>query len=390
MKFPGTVCSLVILLLASGAMAQSPEDEELLHKQAFETGMQEIVATLNAGSRARMVAALDGEVLIERILGLRLIDKRAKDHFIESLQGDLSPLLQQSTALSGDEIVATLVGVESRRSRGRAIVRYDLPKLQFSYHEYELVLDEEVGLRILDWSDFMWGEKFTDSIGNTLVAASPRPQAVRKMIKYKNIRDQEVFQLTELLKAARDSDIKRYVEIINAMEPRLLQERSVVLLSVQMSKNWGNRRMLRTALVQMAQYFPDDPLYSLALLDYYVPSRMYAEAVAGLQRTYAKFGFEDAAMEARLSALTLEMDNDADALAHAERAVELEPGLELAWWSALRARVAMANYGSAVEALQQLEQEHGHTLGAAELERDKTFAALLASEEFTSWAATRQ
>ena len=390
MKFPGTVCSLVILLLASGAMAQSPEDEELLHKQAFETGMQEIVATLNAGSRARMVAALDGEVLIERILGLRLIDKRAKDHFIESLQGDLSPLLQQSTALSGDEIVATLVGVESRRSRGRAIVRYDLPKLQFSYHEYELVLDEEVGLRILDWSDFMWGEKFTDSIGNTLVAASPRPQAVRKMIKYKNIRDQEVFQLTELLKAARDSDIKRYAEIINAMEPRLLQERSVVLLSVQMSKNWRNRRMLRAALVQMAQYFPDDPLYSLALLDYYVPSRMYAEAVAGLQRTYAKFGFEDAAMEARLSALTLEMDNDADALAHAERAVELEPGLELAWWSALRARVAMANYGSAVEALQQLEQEHGHTLGAAELERDKTFAALLASEEFTSWAATRQ
>jgi tetratricopeptide (TPR) repeat protein len=262
--------------------------------------------------------------------------------------------------------------------------------LQFSYHEYELVLDEEVGLRILDWSDFMWGEKFTDSIGNTLVAASPRPQAVRKMIKYKNIRDQEVFQLTELLKAARDSDIKRYAEIINAMEPRLLQERSVVLLSVQMSKNWGNRRMLRTALVQMAQYFPDDPLYSLALLDYYVPSRMYAEAVAGLQRTYAKFGFEDAAMEARLSALTLEMDHDADALAHAERAVELEPGLELAWWSALRARAAMANYGSAVEALQQLEQEHGHTLGAAELERDKTFAALLASEEFTSWAATRQ
>jgi hypothetical protein len=390
MKFPGTVCSLVILLLASGAMAQSPEDEELLHKQAFELGMQEIVGSLNAGSRQRMVAALDGEVLIERILGLRLIDKRVKDRFIESLQGDLSPLLDQSTAFGGDEITATLVGVESRGSRGRAIVRYDLPKLQFAYHEYELVLDDEDGLRILDWSDFMWGEKFTDSIGNTLVAASPRPQAVRKMIEHKNIRDQEVFQLTELLKAARDSNIERYVEIINGMDPRLLQERSVVLLSVQMSKNWGNRRMLRAALVQMAQYFPDEPLYSLALLDYYVPSRMYAEAIAGLQLTYAKFGFDDAAMEARLSALTLEMDNDADALAHAERAVELEPGLELAWWSALRARVAMANYASSVEALQQLEQEYGHTLGAAELKRDKTFTPLLASEEFTTWAAARQ
>ena len=53
--------------------------------------------------------------------------------------------------------------------------------------------------------------------------------------------------------------------------------------------------MMRTALIQMANYFPDEPLYSLMLLDYYVPSKMYEEAVAALRRTYDQFEFDDAA-----------------------------------------------------------------------------------------------
>jgi tetratricopeptide (TPR) repeat protein len=125
------------------------------------------------------------------------------------------------------------------------------------------------------------------------------------------------------------------------------------------------------------------------LLDYYVPAKMFAEAIAALQRSYAKFGFEDAAMESRISALTLAMGNSTDANAFAERAILMEPRLELAWWSALRARVAEDKFAAAVEALQQLEEHHGHTLGADELRGDRSFAALLASDDFKTWAASR-
>jgi len=108
-----------------------------------------------------------------------------------------------------------------------------------------------------------------------------------------------------------------------------------------------------------------------------------------LRRTYEQFDFDDAAMEARLSAIVLVMGDSADASALADRAIELESGLELGWWSALRARVALSNFAGAAEALQQLEQHHGHSLGPEALERDKSFAALLASDEFKTWAASR-
>jgi tetratricopeptide (TPR) repeat protein len=242
---------------------------------------------------------------------------------------------------------------------------------------------------VVDWVDYLSGERFTDGVGETLVMSLPSKQAVRKFIDYKNVKDSDLFQFTELLKAARDRRMDRYVEIITKLNPELQRQRIVVLTGVQLTKTIKNRRMMRTALMQMANFFPEEPLFSLMLLDYYVPSKMYEEAVAALQRTYDDFDFDDAAMEARLSAIVLVMGEAADADASANRAIELEANLELGWWSALRARVALSNFDGSVEALGQLEQQFGHSLGPEALERDKSFAALLASDEYKAWVASR-
>ena len=389
-----TKIALFVLLLMPGvaALADDAEDAALLEQErqeAFQTGFAIIIESLNLGTFELFTESVDRDNFFNLVFGLRLIDQELKKSFIERVQQQFDGVLRGGFRDSKEGIRATVLGVESRGDRGRAVVRFDLPGLQFSYHEYELRLDDKNRVLIIDWVDYLQGEKFTDGLGISLVMRSPHRPAVRKLIDNPKVSDADLFQFTELLKAARDRNLERYVDIINDLSPELQRQRFTVLTSVQLAKMTKNRRMLRVALVQMAEHFPTEPLFSLMLLDYYVPSKMYAEAVAGLQAAYEKFGFDDAAMEARLSSLTLEMDNAADASAFAERAIELEPNLELAWWSALRARVAVVNHAGAVAALQTLEQKHGHTLGHAELERDPKFAPLLRSDEFLAWAATR-
>ncbi|MGI9270891.1 MAG: hypothetical protein ACR2QT_03895 [Woeseiaceae bacterium] len=384
---------VLLFAFAIPAWADDAEDAARLEQEqqdAFLSGFTTIIESLNRNRLELFTSAVDRDNFFDLVFGLRLIDQRVKRDFIERVQQGFDNVLRAGFRDSKEGIKATLLGIDSRGDQGRALVRFDLPGLQFSYHVYELRLDEKNRVVIIDWVDYLQGEGFTDNLGKSLVMASPSRPAVRKLIDYPKVKDADLFQFTELLKAARDRNVQRYVDIINELSPELQRQKFTVLTSVQLAKLVRNRRMLRVSLVQMAEHFADEPLFSLALLDYYVPSKMYAEAVAGLQRTYDTFGFDDAAMEARLSALTLEMENPADANAFAERAVELEPGLELAWWSALRARVAVVDHAGAVEALQILEQEHGHTLGQPELERDATFAALLASDEFAAWAASRQ
>jgi len=392
MKQARALLAFLIVLLVVPALADDADDREeleLARQQAFRSGFTTIVESLNLGTFDLLVSSINREEFIDRIFGLRLISQTIQRDFRENMQTQFADLVKSGFAVSEDGVKATLLGVESRGDRGRAVVRFDLPELQFGYHEYELILDKKNRVLVVDWVDFLRGEGFTDGVGVSLTIALPSKQAMRKLIDYKNVKDSDLFQFTELLKAARDRRADRYIDIINNLSPEMQRQRIVVLTGVQLTKTIKSRRMMRTALIQMANHFPEEPLYSLMLLDYYVPSKMYEEAVAALRRTYEQFDFDDAAMEARLSAIVLVMGNSADASALADRAIELEPGLELGWWSALRARVASSNFAGAAEALQQLEQHHGHSLGPEALERDKSFAALLASDEFKTWAASR-
>jgi hypothetical protein len=378
--------ALMLNMVASGDEVDDNVRREQQRQAAFRAGFGIIVDSLNQNSFNLFASAIDRDDFLARIFGLRLVDQRVKKDFTTQMQSQFPSFVQSAFRDSKDGIKAVLLGIDSHGDQGRAVVRFDLGGLQYSYHAYDLRLDAKDRVIVVDWIDYLQGERFTDGVGNSLVMASPSKQAARKLIESKSVKDSDMFQFGELLKAARDRDAERYVDIINSLTPELQRERIVVLTSVQLTKLGRSRRLIRTALVQMAQYYPFDPLYSLLLLDYYVPTKKFEDALTALRATYGQLGFDDAAMEARISAINLAMGNTADASSYAERAIKLEPGLELAWWSALRARVALANYAGAIEALERLEKDYGHKLGRVELERDKSFAPLLASAEFAAWA----
>ena len=80
------------------------------------------------------------------------------------------------------------------------------------------------------------------------------------------------------------------------------------------------------------------------------------------------------------------MDNPQDASQYAERALELEPGLELAWWSALSAprRIGRLRWRR-WRHCSELEGEFGYDLGPEALKKNPSYAQLLDSTEYKSW-----
>ena len=370
---------------AQDADREKEKREEAERKEKFRSGFQEIVDDLNNGSLERFRLAIDDEDMLERIFGLRLIDQKVKKQFGEDFETGIESILKSVFAPMQDNIRAAWLGFGSKGERGKAIVRYDLPDFQFTYHEYELRLDRHGRVEIVDWIDFLEGEQFSEGLGNYLISINPGKPAVRKLIDFQGPSEQQVFQLTELLKAARDRRSDRYFEILEGADEQIRGQRIAVLTSVQLSKATRQRRKLRTALIDVDKYFPEDPLYSLMLLDYYFPARKYDLAMQSLLRLQNRLGVQDPAMSARLSAAALIMDMRDEALAYAEHAVQYEPGLELGWWSALRARASTGEYAGAIEALETLEKSFGYTLDESSLEKDPTMAGLMQSEEFANW-----
>ncbi len=398
MKIAGFVLALFASMsVAVAQQAGGPADldaeqlAEMERRAQFEAGFKAIVDDINRGSFASFNAAINRQDMLERIFGLRLIDQRVKQSFSEDFESSLPNMIERMFIVAKDhEAKAHLLGFDSRGFLGRATVRYDLPDFQYTYHEYDLRMTEAGKIYIADWTDFLRGEGFSDSIGETLIAAAPSKQAVRKLIDLPRVSDSQVFQVTELLKAVRDRKVDRFVEIWGNLGDDLKAQRITVLSHVHLMKDTRNRRKLRTALIEMAKLFPEEPAYSLMLLDYYFPSRRYQEAFDALKRLESRLGVEDSAMQARLSAASLVLRNTDDAAAYAARAVEMEPGLELGWWSLARASAVNSDFDTAVRALTELEDQFGYDLGPEALGKDPLFAQVVRSAAYEEWSASRQ
>lgn len=384
--------SLLVFLLAFATLVNAQDDTrdaerqaELQRQEIFRAGFQEIVDDLNKNSFERFAHAIDQQDMLERIFGLRLVDPKVKKSFREGFDARLEGFLKSAFASTEGHIRAAWLGFGSKGNRGKAIVRYDLPDFQFNYHEYELRLDNSGRVIIVDWIDYLDGEKFSDGVGVALVSLNPGKPAVRKLMNFQSLTEQQVFQMTELLKASRDNQVDRYFDILKTVDEELRGQRATVLLSVHLTRATRNRRKMRTALIDVDKYFPAEPLFSLMLLDYYFPARKYDLAMEALLRLQSRLGVEDSAMSARLSAAALVLGNSEEALTFAEEAVQLEPGLELGWWSALRARTTLEQFSEAVAALDVLEKQFGYTLNPQAFEKDPLMAALLRSDEYEAW-----
>lgn len=374
---------------AAGAdEVREAEKAELARQEAFRSGFEKIVNDMNKGSFDSFVKATDKHDMVDRIFGLRLIDQKIKKQFNEKLEYSYDDVITSAFAVPENGLKATVLGIESRGNRGRAVIRFDEPKFNFRYHEYDLRLDNKSRVVIVDWTDFLNGMRFSESIGRSMVMAAPSATNMRKLLDFQNVKDSELFMFGELLKAARDRRLDRYLEVRDGLQERFQRQRIVIESSVQLARQVRKRRQMIAALKIMAEHFPDEPLYSLMLLDYYFPSGMYQEAFQALQRLADRLDVEDAAMEARLSAAALVMGNAQDAAAYADRAIGLESGLELGWWSALNARAATSDYAGSVEALQKLEGDFGHALGPEALQKNPAYAQLLQSTEYKAWRET--
>ena len=384
---------LFLLVMASSwsaqAWANDAEQEEAAKQQAFQSGAQRIVDGFNAGSTDAFIDSLDQADLLERVFGLRLIDQRIKKQVREGLPQSFLRSITSSLPVGNETIKVTLLEVESRGDRGRAVVRFDYPKFQFNYHEYDLRLDTNGKVVVYDWIDFLDGNLFTEAAGRSMVMAAPGKAAARKLLDFQNVSENELFQFAELLKAARDRKLDRYLEIRDGMQERFQRQRIVVETNVHLARQVRKRRQMVAGLAIMAKYYPEEPLYSLMLLDYYVPARRLDEAVAALQRLSERLDVADAAMEARLSAVALSKGEPQAASTLADAALTLENDLEIAWWSALKARVALEDFARATEALQQLEAQFGWDLGTETLQQDKSYRGLLASSEYQAWLESR-
>jgi hypothetical protein len=366
--------------------ASEPARAQGLSSDPLLASFQTIVDDFNDNNLDTFVSAVDQQALLGSIFSERLIDARVKDGLKDTFATDLKRLYVDAFKGVDGEILGKIVGFRSDGSSATAVVRFDLPRYKFIYHEFDLRAGTRNRVRIMDWVDFNKGERFSDAFGEMLVTVIADDDATRSILRPLVLTDPEAFQTSELLKAARDGKQQRYFDILSGLDERIREHQQVALLSLQMARQSKDRKTYQEALTVLVENYATEPLYSMTLLDYYLPRGNHQAALEALLRLGDRLGVEDPALKSQIATLSLIVGNVDDASTYAEAAVAEEPELELAWWAALRSRTAKERYDEAVEALGVLEDRFGHKLRTTALEKDKLLARLMETEQFKAWS----
>lgn len=351
---------------------------------------ESIVQGLNENSFDRFNRAISKKDMTARIFGNRLIEADVKKAFASDFTASVQGMFSSSFPKSTKEILGTLIDFQFTGNEGRAVVRYVASGYRYAYHVYELGLDAKGRVLIFDWLDYYQGSRFSDEAGQALTMAMPSKPSTRNLLENKTLGEGEVFQVGELFKAVRDNQAERFFQIFDGLDPALLKEPVILRLNLHLSLAFPESPRAANAVRLVVDAFPDDPLYSLRLIDYFIPARQYQDAIDALERLQADIGISDGATESVKSSAALAMGNAADSEKYALQATVAEPSLELAWWSLLRARTRAEDYSGATEALARLEDDFGHTLDPKKLKRDRFLKVLADKPEYLNWRASRE
>lgn len=350
---------------------------------------ERIVQGLNDNSFDRFRQATATSELTERIFRNRLIEPDVKKAFTSDASASIQQMFTSSFPPTKKEILGTLVDFRFRGGEGRAVVRYAASGYRYAYHVYELRLDQKGRMVIVDWIDYYQANRFSGEAGDALVMARPSKPATRNMLENKNLDDAALFQVSELFKAVRDNKAQRFFQIYDDMDETLHAEMTIMKLNLFLALTVRDAVRVESAAEMLAAKRPDDPLFSLRLIEYYIPTRQYDKAIDALVRLQDEIGIKDGATESLKATAALAMGNIADAEEFALQATINEPSLELSWWSLLRARTRAEDYSAATEALARLEDDFGHNLGPQTLKKDPFLKVLADQQAYLDWRSSR-
>lgn len=173
------------------------------------------------------------------------------------------------------------------------------------------------------------------------------------------------------------------------MDEELKKERVVVRLNLQMTAAWNDRARRGRAVESVAANFPDDPLFSQPLIEFFIATNQFERAITEVETLQKGLAIVDGATESLKATAAMALGEMQRAEEYALSATQAEPDLELAWWSLLRVRTAAGDYEGATEAMTQLEDRFEYLLIPQKLRRDRFLKVLIDQQEYKDWRAER-
>ncbi|MEE8221715.1 MAG: hypothetical protein V3R21_08140 [Woeseiaceae bacterium] len=380
-KFRSLLLFSLLLCLTPGIRAAFAAD------QSFEARFESIVDQLNKGSKEEFIEDLDVDAILQRAFDGLDLDPGVRSRFANNVIRGKKNIVSSFVRRTPEGSYTKLLKVRVNGDRATALVRYDLGRLGYGYHQYELVKDDAGNIRIVDWLDYTAGRTYSEMLRQSVVTYDPTESSVRGLVKSYDGNDKSYARLAELMQAVRDKDFSSYKRIEPSLDRALRYSLFMHLLNCDIGKMSRDQNQYNNAYRKLENNFGDNPALALMLMNYRISKGDFDDLGDSLRQLQQAFGVRDAAVLLLMSRAALGSRHTDDAAVLADEAISIEPQLESAYWAAINAHVLLQHYSFAVSTARSLEDQFDKSLERELFEKNGRYANFVKSPQYEQWQA---
>lgn len=383
-KFRSLLLFSLLLCLTPGIRAAFAAD------QSFEARFESIVDQLNKGSKEEFIEDLDVDAILQRAFDGLDLDPGVRSRFANNVIRGKKNIVSSFVRRTPEGSYTKLLKVRVNGDKATALVRYDLGRLGYGYHQYELVKDDAGNIRIVDWLDYTAGRTYSEMLRQSVVTYDPTESSVRGLVKSYDGNDKSYARLAELMQAVRDKDFSSYKRIEPSLDRSLRYSLFMHLLNCDIGKMSRDQNQYNNAYRKLENNFGDNPALALMLMNYRISKGDFDDLGDSLRQLQQAFGVRDAAVLLLMSRAALGSRHTDDAAVLADEAISIEPQLESAYWAAINAHVLLQHYSFAVSTARSLEDQFDKSLERELFEKNGRYANFVKSPQYEQWQAGKE
>ena len=383
-KFRSLLLLSLLLCLMPGIRAAFAAD------QSFEARFQSIVDQLNQGSKEEFIEDLDVDAILQRAFDGLDLDPGVRSRFANNVIRGKKNIVSSFVRRTPEGSYTKLLKVRVNGDKATALVRYDLGRLGYGYHEYEMVRDDAGNIGIVDWLDYTAGRTYSDMLRQSVVTYDPTESSVRGLVKSYDGNDKSYARLAELMQAVRDKDFSSYKKIEPSLDRSLRYSLFMHLLNCDIGKMSRDQNQYNDAYRKLENNFGDNPALALMLMNYRISKGDFDDLGESLRQLQQAFGVRDAAVLLLMSRAALGSRHADDAAVLADEAISIEPQLESAYWAAINAHVLLQHYSFAVSTARSFEDQFDKSLERELFEKNGRYANFVKSPQYEQWQAEKE
>ncbi|MFQ5548843.1 MAG: tetratricopeptide repeat protein [Woeseia sp.] len=372
-----------MLVASPGIDSADAADGEL------EAKVDSIFMEMNEGSSRAFSGAIDAGALLSRVFDGLDVTPGLKARYSDTIRRGVPQLGENARKRMPEGEFAKVLKVRREGEKATALVRFGFGNGNFGYNRYDLEIDSAGDIRIVDWLDYLEGERYSESVRRSVVTNQPTAGSVRGLVPDHDGSDEEYARLAEVMTAYRTKDYQKFYNDSATLSRALRGSRFMHLLTCQVSRMTRDRNLYLQAYRALANNFGDDPQVVFQLLSYYFSRGDYEEVNRALRMLQEDFGVRDAALLALMSRTSLGLRNVDEAAVLAEEAISLEPGLHTAYWAAINAHVMMRRFSFAVMTARSLEDQTGEPLDTEQFEKNAMYGEFIKSPQYKQWQSAK-